>query len=75
MTFATRHPLAGQVVRTVEQITDAAHESGDTDSAAMLAQECLLAGMPGSAVVVVGEKKRGRARSSTPSWADVACCP
>ncbi|MBX6383097.1 MAG: dynamin family protein [Microbispora sp.] len=60
MTFATRHPLSGQVIQTVEQIAAAAHEAGDTDSAAVLAQECLLAGMSGSTVVVVGEKKRGK---------------
>lgn len=60
MVQASRHPLADEVTLAVAAVADTAREMGDTDSATLLAQDCGMALLPGSTVVVVGEKNRGK---------------
>lgn len=62
MVQATRHPLADEVTLVVAAVADTAREVGDIDSATILMQDCSMAQLPGSTVVVVGEKNRGRVR-------------
>ncbi|WP_328708431.1 dynamin family protein [Microbispora hainanensis] len=60
MVQATRHPLADEVTLVVAAVADTAREVGDIDSATILMQDCSMAQLPGSTVVVVGEKNRGK---------------
>ncbi|MFC0863381.1 dynamin family protein [Sphaerimonospora cavernae] len=60
MVQASRHPLADEVILAVAAVADMARAVGDIDSATILAQDCTLAVLPGSTIVVVGEKNRGK---------------
>ncbi|MBX6383096.1 MAG: dynamin family protein [Microbispora sp.] len=60
MVQASRHPLADEVTLVVAAVADTARKVGDIDSATILMQDCGMALLPGSTVVVVGEKNRGK---------------
>ncbi|MFF4835976.1 dynamin family protein [Streptomyces sp. NPDC001315] len=60
MSSSDRHPLAPAVIRHIHQCADTIERFGAGPRAAALHAEAAGAGLAPSAVVVVGEKKRGK---------------
>ncbi|MHC1562972.1 dynamin family protein [Actinomycetospora sp. C-140] len=77
------HPMADDVLRLVAEVRAAAEEDGETEAAAALDADVARVARASAAVVVVGEKKRGKSSlinalvgrtGLLPVDADVATC-
>ncbi|GIF96641.1 dynamin family protein [Catellatospora citrea] len=60
MTLTSRHVLAPDAIEVTGRVADAAEQAGDEQTALVLRHQAQLAAMPGSTLVVVGEKNRGK---------------
>lgn len=60
MTLTSRHVLAPAAIEVTGRVADAAEQAGDQQTALVLRHQAQLAAMPGSTLVVVGEKNRGK---------------
>ncbi|TYB45709.1 dynamin family protein [Actinomadura chibensis] len=60
MAVVPRHPLTDDVLKLTERITSLCVRTGALEDSALLRGQTASAAHPGSTVVVVGEKKRGK---------------